>query len=125
MITNISRITLFVNDQQKAKDFWVKQMGFHVVEEQPMEQGKWLEVAPPDSAVRFVLYEKELMKKQNPQAITAHPSLILSALHLGNTRKILKERNVEIEEIITMPYGSMCTFYDPDGNAYLLREDKN
>ena len=34
MITNISRITLFVDDQQQAKDFWVKKMGFHVVEEQ-------------------------------------------------------------------------------------------
>ena len=116
MITNISRITLFVDDQQQAKDFWVKKMGFHVVEEQKLERGKWLEVAPPNSSVRFVLYDKELMKQQNPQAITTHPSLILSTLHLGNTRKILKERDVDIEEIITMPYGSMCTFYDPDGN---------
>lgn len=125
MITNISRVTLFVNDQQKAREFWVNKMGFHVVNELKMEQGKWLEVAPPNSAVRFVLYDKELMKKQNPQAIITHPSLILSTLHLGNTRKTLKERDVEVEDIITMPYGSMCTFYDPDGNAYLLREDKN
>lgn len=124
MITNISRITLFVNDQKKAKDFWVDKMGFHVAAQQKLEQGEWLEVAPPNGEVRFVLYDKDLMKKQNSQAITAHPSLILSTLHLGNTRKILKERGVDIEEIITMPYGSMCTFYDPDGNAYLLREDK-
>lgn len=125
MITNISRVTLFVDNQQQARDFWVKKMGFHVVAEQKLEQGKWLEVAPPNSAVSFVLYDKNLMKKQNPQAITTHPSLILSTLHLGNTRKTLKERDVDIEEIVTMPYGSMCTFYDPDGNAYLLREDKH
>lgn len=125
MITNISRVTVFVDDQEQAKEFWVKKMGFHVVDEQKMEQGQWLEVAPPNSAIRLVLYDKELMKKQNPQAIITHPSLILSTLHLGNTHKTLKEREVEIDEIITMPYGSMCTFYDPDGNAYMLREDKD
>jgi len=124
MITNISRITLFVNDQQEAKRFWVEKMGFHVVEERAMEGVKWLEVAPPNSQISFLLYDKGLMKKQNPQAITTHPSLILSTLHLGNTRKMLKERDVDIEEIITMPYGTMCTFYDPEGNAYMLREDK-
>ncbi len=124
MITNIVRITLFVNDQQEAKRFWVEKMGFHVVEEQKLEGVKWLEVAPPNSQISFLLYDKGLMKKQNPQAITTHPSLILSTLHLGNTRKLLKERDVDIEEIITMPYGTMCTFYDPEGNAYMLREDK-
>lgn len=124
MITHISRITLYVNDQETAKCFWVEKMGFQVVQEQPMGESFWIEVAPPNSNTKFVLYDKELMKRQNAKAEVAHPSLILSTLHLGETHKKLQEKGVQIEDIITMPYGSMCVFYDPDGNSYLLREDK-
>lgn len=124
MITHISRITLYVKDQQAAKKFWVENMGFHVVTEQAMNESFWLEVAPPNSETRFVLYEESLMKRQNPNANTSHPSLILSTLHLDDTHKTLKERGVKVDDIITMPYGRMCVLYDPDGNTYLLREDK-
>lgn len=124
MITHISRITLYVKNQQEAKKFWIESMGFHVVNEQPMGESNWLEVAPPNSETRFVLYDESLMKHQNPNANTSHPSLILSTLHLGDTHKTLKERGVKIDDIITMPYGQMCVFYDPDDHAYMLREDQ-
>lgn len=124
MITNISRITLYVKDQEEAKLFWVQKMGFEIVHEETMGESFWIEVGPHNSNTRFVLYDKALMKRQNEQANVAHPSLILSCLHLDLTHKTLKERGVTVEDIITMPYGSMFVFYDPDGNAYLVREDK-
>ena len=36
----------------------------------------------------------------------------------------LKEKGVEVSEIMTMPYGKMFSFKDQDGNDYLVREDK-
>lgn len=124
MITQISRITLYVNDQAEAKHFWVEQMGFQIVHEEAMGESFWIEVAPTNQATRFVLYDKALMKRQNPKSDVSHPSLILSTLHLSQTHQKLKENGVKIEDILTMPYGSMCVFYDPDDHAYLLREDK-
>ena len=38
-------------------------------------------------------------------------------------KDFLRENGVDIDEIKTMPYGSMFSFKDQDGNAYLIRED--
>lgn len=124
MIKNISRITIYVNNQEEAETFWVEKMGFNVVLEQPMGDSRWLEVAPEHAETRFVLYDKQLMKKMNPDVNTAHPSLILSSSHLEQTHKMLKEKGVNIRDIQRLPYGMMCTFFDQDNNPYMLREDK-
>lgn len=36
MINNIGKITLYVNNQEEAKEFWTKKMKFVVKLEQPM-----------------------------------------------------------------------------------------
>lgn len=123
MITSISRITIFVQNQEVARKFWIEQMGFQIVFEQPMQQHTWLEVAPKTGGTRFVLYDKALMKTQNPNANTGHPSLILSTTNIEQTHATLKGNGVNIEPISHMPYGKMCSFSDPDGNNYMLRED--
>ncbi len=121
MITNIMRITLNVSDQNAAREFWVDKLDFQVMNDVKMDQNHWLEVAPPNCSTRFVLYEKKAVKTKQHDA----PAVILSCTHLGDTRKTLMKRGVEMEDIITMPYGQMCVFYDPDHNAFMLREDKN
>lgn len=49
MITRISHTSLFVNDQQKAYDFYVTTLGFIVNTDATMPNGfRWLTVSPPD-----------------------------------------------------------------------------
>ncbi|EKN66072.1 hypothetical protein P9E76_03775 [Schinkia azotoformans] len=36
----------------------------------------------------------------------------------------MKGNGVKVEEMQRMPFGTMFTFYDQDGNEYILREDK-
>jgi catechol 2,3-dioxygenase-like lactoylglutathione lyase family enzyme len=49
MITKISHTSLFVNDQQKAYDFYVTTLGFIVNTDATMPNGfRWLTVSPPD-----------------------------------------------------------------------------
>ena len=44
MINKISKITIYVNDQEKAKEFWINKMNFVIKLEQPMGPNmKWLE----------------------------------------------------------------------------------
>lgn len=126
MIQKISKVTLYVENQESAKEFWLNKLNFAVTLEQPMGQNLvWLEVSPNENSdSSFVLYEKELMKKQNPETNTAHPSIFLSTKDINSTYEDLKSKNVRVTELMTFPYGSMFTFYDQDNNSYLIREDK-
>lgn len=126
MINKIGKITIYVNNQEEAKEFWTKKMNFVVKLEQPMGPNmKWLEVGPSeDSFTTFVIYEKNLMLAQNPQANVCHPNIILSTDDIESTYNEMKTNEVEVGEIMKMPYGSMFKFKDMDGNDYLVREDK-
>lgn len=126
MINKIGKITIYVNNQEEAKNFWCNQLDFVVAFEKQMGPNmKWLEVAPKNGAeTTFVLYEKQLMLAQNKDANVAHPSIILSTDHLEEAHEKMKAKGVEVTDIMSMPYGSMFSFKDNDGNSYLLREDK-
>ncbi|MFQ6862259.1 MAG: VOC family protein [Beduini sp.] len=125
MIKTISKITLYVKDQEEAERFWVEKLDFKVKMKQPMgENHYWLEVCPKDAETSFVLYNKDMMKKQNPNTSLEHPSILLSSPDVMFTFQMLSDRGVKVDPVIDMPYGKMFTFYDQDGNAYLLREDK-
>ncbi len=86
---------------------------------------KWLEVAPTkDSLTTFVLYEKSLMLLQNKDANVSHPNIILSTNNIDETHEDMKNKGIQVDAIMKMPYGSMFKFKDNDNNEYLIREDK-
>lgn len=126
MINKIGKVTIYVNNQEEAKEFWTKKLNFVVKFEQTMGPNmKWIEVGPNnDEFTTFVLYDKNMMKMQNPNANVAHPSIILSTSNIEEAHKKMSENNVEVNNIMKMPYGSMFSFKDMDGNEYLVREDK-
>ncbi|MBD7913195.1 MULTISPECIES: VOC family protein [Clostridium] len=126
MIDKIGKITLYVNNQDEAKKFWTEKLEFIVKLEQPMGPTmKWLEVGPSESEfTTFILYDKNMMKSQKPDANISHPNVLLSTTDIENAYKKMKSKNIEVEDIMTMPYGKMFSFKDQDGNEYLLREDK-
>jgi Glyoxalase/Bleomycin resistance protein/Dioxygenase superfamily. len=126
MIDRIGKITLYVNNQEDAKKFWTEKLNFIVKLEQPMGPNmKWLEVGPNEDAfTTFVLYDKNLMLAQNPNTNVAHPSILLSTRNIESAHEQMKAKGVKVGDISTLPYGSMFSFEDQDGNSYLLREDK-
>ncbi|MDU3336381.1 VOC family protein [Paraclostridium bifermentans] len=125
MINKIGKITIYVNNQEEAKEFWTKKINFIVKLEQPMGPNmKWLEVGPnKEEFTSFVIYEKQLMLSQNPEANVSHPNIILSTEDIETTYAELKANGVELGELMIMPYGTMFNFRDQDGNNYLVRED--
>lgn len=125
MINKIGKITIYVNDQEKAKEFWTKKANFIVKLEQPMgPKMTWLEVGPSeDEFTTFILYERTLMLSQNPKANVSHPGIMLSTSNIENTYSELKSNGVEVEELMIMPYGMMFKFKDQDHNEYMVRED--
>lgn len=126
MINRIGKITIYVDNQEEAKEFWTKKMNFVVKLEQPMGPNmKWLEVGPSNEEfTSFVIYEKNLMLAQNPNANVCHPNIILSTNDIESTYSEMKSNSVDVAELMIMPYGKMFEFKDQDNNRYLVREDK-
>lgn len=125
MINYISKLTIYVQNQDEAIKFWTEKMGFNC-DIKPMGPGlKWVETKPnQDSLTSFVLYEKALMQSQNPQISVEHPSIILSTKDIQTTYEEMKEKGIKVDDLMIMPYGKMFTFYDQDENRYMIREDK-
>lgn len=126
MINKIGKITIYVNNQEEAKEFWTKKMNFVIKLEQPMGPNlTWLEVGPSeDEFTSFVIYEKQLMLAQKPDANVSHPNIILSTNDIETTYNELKSKGVNVKNLMIMPYGKMFNFEDQDKNEYLVREDK-
>lgn len=126
MINKIFKITIYVNNQEEAKKFWVDKMGFEVKrEENMMGEHKWLEVSPKDDdSTTFVLYDKNLMKSQNPSINVGHPSVMLYTKDIEKSYSDMKSIGIVVGEVMNYPYGKMYNFFDNDGNTYLLYSDK-
>ena len=126
MINKIFKITIYVNNQEEATKFWVDKMGFKVRrEDNMMAEHKWLEVSPKDGdSTTFVLYDKNLMKSQNPSINVGHPSVMLYTKDIEKSYSDMKSIGIVVGEIMNYPYGKMYNFFDNDGNTYLLYSDK-
>ncbi|MEK5441080.1 VOC family protein [Fredinandcohnia sp. FSL W7-1320] len=125
MINKIGKVTVYVEDQEQAKDFWVNKLGFVLKFEQPMgPEFSWIEVGPSENEfTTLVLYAKAAMKQHDPSKVS-HPSILFSTTDIDSAYENMNSNGVKVGELQKMPYGSMFTFYDQDGNEYLLREDK-
>ncbi|RXT02336.1 VOC family protein [Ammoniphilus sp. CFH 90114] len=125
MINKIGKVTVYVQDQEQAKDFWLNKIGFVLKFEQPMgPNASWIEVGPSeDEFTTLVLYSQSLMEQQKPSAV-AHPSILFSTTDIESAYNKMKQKEVEVGEMMKMPFGTMFTFKDQDGHEYLLREDK-
>lgn len=125
MINKIGKITVYVENQEQAKEFWLNKLEFVLKLEQPMgPNATWIEVGPSnDEFTTLVLYSKSAMEQQQPTKV-AHPSILFSTTDIESAYEKMKQNEVKVGEMLRMPFGTMFTFYDQDGNEYLLREDK-
>ena len=124
MLDSIRKITLYVHDPEAALRFWTEQCHFVKRADHRMGPVRWLEVAPSDaSPTSFVLYDKALMQQQNATVCVGHPSVILSTDNAERTYEQMKADDVAVGSLQQMPYGTMFTFQDPEGNSYLVRQE--
>ncbi|MFD2446631.1 VOC family protein [Bacillus sp. CGMCC 1.16607] len=125
MINKIGKITVYVQDQEEAKDFWINKVGFVLKLEQAMgPDAFWIEVGPSeDEFTTLVLYSKSAMEQHQPSKV-AHPSILFSTTDIEAAYEKMKQNGVVVEDMLRMPFGTMFSFKDQDGNDYLLREDR-
>ena len=110
-----------IADVDRAKAFYVEQVGFHAdLDVRPGEGVRIVQLTPPESACSIVLG-------------TGLPSLVmptgsLRGLHLVvgdiyQAREALVSRGVEVSEVDEHDQGvKYASFSDPDGNTWALQE---
>ena len=110
-----------VADVDRAKAFYVEQVGFHAdLDVRPGEGVRIVQLTPPESACSIVL--------GTGLPSLAMPNGSLRGLHLVvgdiyQAREALISRGVEVSEVDEHDQGvKYASFSDPDGNTWALQE---
>ena len=120
MIKRIRLAGIWVNDQEKARDFYVNKCGFSIQSDVTMPDGyRWLEVVPPgaETAVAVVKTSPEQVA-----AVGSSTNIIFTTDDIEATYTQMKANVVTFVEAPTLqPWGNkQASFADPDGNTFLL-----
>jgi uncharacterized glyoxalase superfamily protein PhnB len=54
---SVSKVSIYVDDQDGALDFWTTKVGCTVVTDLPYGEGRWIEVRPPAGGADLVIYK--------------------------------------------------------------------
>jgi catechol 2,3-dioxygenase-like lactoylglutathione lyase family enzyme len=114
--TSVLSLTQPVEDQDRALRFYCDVLGFEVRRDVAMGGGaRWIEVAPPGSAVTVALVA---IGGGVPQGIR------LGVHHIDPLHETLQRDEVDVDDaVIRGPYApAMFSVRDPDGNAIVLVE---
>ena len=124
MITTIATISVFVEDQDRAKAFYTEKLGMELVNDSEMFPGapmRWITIAPKDSTTVLTLFPmgeqwehfREAMGK--PQCFTLHCD------DIHETYRELTEKGVQfLGEPQTQSWGSFVLLVDSEGNQIVL-----
>ena len=116
-------VVIPVTDIDRAKSFYLDQLGFHLdADTQPTETMRVVQMTPPGSACSLTIGPL-LMKSDAVRGSGA--SLQLVVHDIVAARAQLVERRVEVSEIQDLDPrdgGKFVFFSDPDGNNWAIQE---
>ena len=135
MINGISIVSVWVLDQDAARDFYVDKLGFTVTNDIRMENGfRWLTVRPPGSdAQELVLMDpmNSMLDEETGQqvrALVAKGALspgVMATTDCKGDFNALAGRGVEFpQEPADRPYGVEAIMRDDSGNWYSFTQRK-
>lgn len=123
MFSKVGQIMLYVNDQDKALQFWTEKAGFHVVSEVNGEGMRWIEIAPEEGAeTTIILHDKEFIAKMSPELNLGTPSLMFFTKDLDGLYADLASKQVKLGELATIPGGRVFNFADDENNYFAVME---
>jgi catechol 2,3-dioxygenase-like lactoylglutathione lyase family enzyme len=135
MINGISIVSVWVLDQDAARDFYVGKLGFTLTNDIRMENGfRWLTVRPPGSdAQELVLMDpmNSMLDEETGQqvrALVAKGALspgVMATTDCKGDFDALAARGVEFpQEPADRPYGVEAIMRDDSGNWYSFTQRK-
>jgi catechol 2,3-dioxygenase-like lactoylglutathione lyase family enzyme len=114
----IELVAIPVADVDRAKAFYVDQVGFHADHDHQVNEGlRFVQLTPPGSACSVVMGTGIT---QMPPGSQKGVQIVVGDVEAA--RKQLVERGVEASDVDVQPWGKFVFFSDPDGNTWSLQE---
>ena len=114
----IELIFIPVTDVDRAKAFYVDQVGFHADHDQQVnEQLRFVQLTPPGSACSIAFGTG--ITQMAPGSQRGVQVVVPDA---ATARQQLLDHGVRASDVDVQPWGSFVTFDDPDGNGWILQE---
>lgn len=133
MITKLSHATVFVLDQDRAKDFYINKLGFECRDDAPMGRFRWLTVGPaaqPD--MRMVLMPIAAAPNMTEAQAASLRALVEAGVlgvgvlvsdDLKRDYEELRAKGVEFPQPpAQQPWGLSAVLKDDSGNHYSIGE---
>ncbi|MFJ5791841.1 VOC family protein [Lysinibacillus sp. NPDC093197] len=123
MIQKIGQVMLYVNDQDAAVAFWTEKIGFVVVADNTEAEMRWIEIAPTkDAQTSFVLHNKEMIAKMQPELNLETPSIMFYADNITEMYQDFQTKGIKVGDLVMMPMGRVFNFADHENNYFALVE---
>ncbi len=107
-----------VTDVDRAKAFYVDQVGFHADHDHTVSpEIRFVQLTPPGSACSIVIGIG--MTTMPPGSLRGLMAVVADA---DAARKELVERGVDVSEVDEQVWGRFVHFADPDGNTWSLQQ---
>jgi catechol 2,3-dioxygenase-like lactoylglutathione lyase family enzyme len=110
-----------VSDVDRAKAFYVDQVGFHLDHDhQVSDELRFVQLTPPGSACSISIGTG--LTEATPGSVQG---LQLVVPDIQAAHDELAGRGVEVSEVQSFPWGDFVFFSDPDGNAWSVQTIPN
>jgi catechol 2,3-dioxygenase-like lactoylglutathione lyase family enzyme len=114
----IEVVTVPVTDVDRAKAFYVDQLGFNPDHDHQVNpELRFVQLTPPGSACSIVIGQG--LTEMEPGSQQGIMAVIPSA---AQTRDRLLANGVKVSDLDPQPWGTFIRFSDPDGNSWTLQE---
>jgi catechol 2,3-dioxygenase-like lactoylglutathione lyase family enzyme len=118
MDLKLELIAVPVTDVDRAKAFYVDQLGFIADADQVVsEEVRFVQLTPPGSACSIAIGRG--LTSMAPGSLDGLQAVVAD---VAATRRQLTERGVEVSEVEELPWGSFARLQDPDGNSWTLQQ---
>jgi catechol 2,3-dioxygenase-like lactoylglutathione lyase family enzyme len=117
----ISVISVPVSNPDKAKRFYMEQLGFAEVMDNQFGHGlRWVTLRPPgaETAISLVTWFDSMPPGSMRGGVLSVPDIEAAVADLRASGAITDDQDIE-----SAPWGRWVTVDDPDGNSWVVQED--
>lgn len=117
-ITGVRTVSIPVENQDAALDFYVDTLGFTKLRDTPTPNGgRWIELAPGDGSIIVTL------EPAAPDVTRGAIGIRFTSEDAEAAHTALRAAGVATDDILRWPgVPAMFSFRDPDGNAFSITE---
>ena len=126
MFECVGSVSLFVSDQERAKDFYTRILGFELRQDAPLYPGatnRWVAVAPKGAQTDVILYMPDENWEHYRQTVGKSQAMAFNVKDMSKLVADLKAKGVTFtQEPDPQPWGTYAMIRDSEGNHLILVE---